>query len=210
MQRKGCGNKQPYMFKHHPEYRALFVEGSWKAVIQSYWQSLSHQPLLLKKITFYFTTRYMFQICLRAFVRLMYQEYRRVKLFEHTALIITFNTPVCGPRYLNQYSDSLRAGQSGDRILVGARFSAPVQISPGAHPGDTVGKGSFPGGKAVGAWRLPPTPSSAEVKERVELYLYSTSEPSWPLTGWTLPLPLPLPLPLRRRSIRWTLCDIWP
>ena len=32
----------------------------------------------------------------------------------------------------------------------------------------------------------PPT-SSAEVKERVELYLYSPSGPSWPVLGWTLP-----------------------
>jgi hypothetical protein len=37
----------------------------------------------------------------------------------------------------------------------------------------------FTGGKATGAWRLPPTPSSAEIKERVGLYLYSTSGPSW-------------------------------
>jgi hypothetical protein len=28
-------------------------------------------------------------------------------------------------------------------------------------------------GKAAGAWRWPPTTSGAEVKERVELYLYS-------------------------------------
>jgi hypothetical protein len=32
-----------------------------------------------------------------------------------------------------------------------------------------------------------PHPSSAEVKERVELYLYSLSGPSWPVLGRTLP-----------------------
>jgi hypothetical protein len=30
-------------------------------------------------------------------------------------------------------------------------------------------------------------PSSGEVKERVELYLYSPSGPSWPVLGRTLP-----------------------
>ena len=40
-----------------------------------------------------------------------------------------------------------------------------------------------PGVKAAEAWRLPPTPPSAEVKEKVELYLYSPYGPSWTLIG---------------------------
>ena len=46
----------------------------------------------------------------------------------------------------------------------------------------------FHWGKAVGAWRWPPTPSIAEVKERVELYLYSPSGLSWSVIGWTFNL----------------------
>ena len=53
------------------------------------------------------------------------------------------------PGWLSRYSDSLRAGRSGDRIPVGARFSAPVQTGPGAHPASyTMGTGSFPGVKS--------------------------------------------------------------
>jgi len=40
----------------------------------------------------------------------------------------------CGPGELNQFTDSLWAGRSGDRIPVGARFSAPVQTGPVVHP----------------------------------------------------------------------------
>jgi hypothetical protein len=48
----------------------------------------------------------------------------------------------------------------------------------------------LPVGKAAGTWRWPPFPSSAEVKERVELYLYPPSGPSWLVLGWNLPSPL--------------------
>ena len=68
---------------------------------------------------------------------------------------------------------------SGDRIPVGASFSAPIQIGPGAHPASyTIGTGSFPGVKQPGRGVDNPLPSSAEVKERLELYLYSPSGPS--------------------------------
>jgi hypothetical protein len=56
-----------------------------------------------------------------------------------------------------------------------------------------MGIGSFPGLKRP--WRDfdHPPPSSADVKEIVELYIYSPFGHSWPVLWWNLPLPLPLP-----------------
>jgi len=54
-----------------------------------------------------------------------------------------------------------------------SRFSAPVQTGPGAHPASyTMGTVSFPGVKRPGRGVDHPLPASAEVKERIELYLY--------------------------------------
>ena len=54
----------------------------------------------------------------------------------------------------------------------------------GAHPVSyTTGTGSVPGVKRPGRGVDHPRPSSAEVKERVELYLYSPSGPSWSVLG---------------------------
>ena len=94
-----------------------------------------------------------------------------------------------GPGQLSRYSDSLLAGRSGDRIPVEVRFSAPVQTGPGAHPASyTMGTGSFPGVKRPGRGVDHPSPSSAEVKERVELYIYSFIGRTWPFLERTLPL----------------------
>ena len=54
------------------------------------------------------------------------------------------HTTQTGPGWLSRYSDSLRAGGTGDRIPVEAIFSAPVQTGSGAHPTSyTVGTGSL-------------------------------------------------------------------
>jgi len=66
----------------------------------------------------------------------------------------------------------------------GARFSTPIQSGPGAHPAScTMGTESFLGVKWHGRGIDHPHSSSAEVKERVELYLFSPSGPSWPVLG---------------------------
>jgi hypothetical protein len=70
----------------------------------------------------------------------------------------------------------------------GARFSAPDQTGPGAHPAFyTMGTGSFLGVKRPGRGVDHPPPSCTEVKERVQLYIYSLSGPSWPVLRWPLP-----------------------
>ena len=57
-----------------------------------------------------------------------------------------------------------------------------VQTGPGAHPAScTMVTGSFPEVKQPGRGVDHPPLSSAEVKERVGRYLYSSSRPSWPV-----------------------------
>ena len=60
--------------------------------------------------------------------------------------ILLFWLLVSGPEQLSPYSDLLQAGRCGDRIPVGAIFSAPVQIGRGPHPASwSTGTWSFPG-----------------------------------------------------------------
>ena len=62
--------------------------------------------------------------------------------------------------------DSLRVGWSGDGIPVGAKFSAPVQNGPGAHPTSyTMGTVPFPGVKRPGRGADHPPPSRSEIRD---------------------------------------------
>jgi len=62
------------------------------------------------------------------------------------------------------------------------------QTGPWARPASyTMSTGPFPGVKRPGCGVDHPPTSSAEFKERVELYLYSPSGPSWRFLGCTLP-----------------------
>ena len=71
---------------------------------------------------------------------------RRTYCFSRMFRVVTISTyAVCGPGQLSQYSDSLRAGRSGDRIPAEARLFAPIRTGHGAHPASyTMGTESFP------------------------------------------------------------------
>jgi len=61
--------------------------------------------------------------------------------------------------YRSLYSDWLQAGRSGNRIPVGARFSAPVHTGPGdVLASCKMGTGSFPGVKSGRGVTLTPHP----------------------------------------------------
>jgi hypothetical protein len=85
----------------------------------------------------------------------------------------------------------------GIEFRLGARFFAPVQTGPEAHPAScTIGTGSFPALMRPGRDADLSPSSSAVGHKRVELYLYSPYglyglyRASVPVQGCTLPLPL--------------------
>jgi len=86
--------------------------------------------------------------------------------------------------FIIRYIDSLRAGWSGYRIPVGTRLSARGLTGPGAHPASyTLGTGHSRGVKPPVRGINHPPPSSAEVKERVQIELWQHSDPFWQLMG---------------------------
>jgi hypothetical protein len=82
------------------------------------------------------------------------------------------------PGKRSPYSNSLRTGWAGNRIRIGARFCVPVQSGHRAHPASCTGyRASFRRAKRPGHG------DDGRRKERVELYLYHSSGPSWPVLG---------------------------
>jgi hypothetical protein len=88
---------------------------------------------------------------------------------------------------LDRYSSvgiATRYGLDGQGIESRWGFSAPFQTGPGAHPAYYgMGTGPFQEVKRPGPGVNHPPSSSAEVKERVELHLYSPSGSSRPVLG---------------------------
>jgi len=81
-----------------------------------------------------------------------------------------------------------RLNGPGIEFRWGREFSHPSN-RPWGHPASyTIGTRSFPGVEQEGHGVDYPTTSSSEVKERVELYVYSPSGPSWSALWWTLNL----------------------
>jgi len=79
----------------------------------------------------------------------------------------------------------------------GEKYSTPVQTGSGAHLAPcTRAIVSFQRKKRPNRGVDHPPPSSPEFKERVELYLHSFSESSWPVLRLTLPLLLRFTLPI--------------
>jgi hypothetical protein len=117
-----------------------------------------NQRLTAYETDTYANTFFFFDVCTVHFEKKFYNEFRNAQDFN---LIINV---LLWARYLSLYSDWLRAGRSGNRIPVGARFSAPVQTGPGAHTAScTMGTGSFPGVESGRGVTLPSPPYSAVV-----------------------------------------------
>jgi hypothetical protein len=101
---------------------------------------------------------------------------RECRRLQNEELYDLYSSLDHGPGYLSRYSDSLRTGRPGDRFPVEdeifrSRADRPWGL---AHPAYcTMGTGSFPGVRRPGNGDDHPS-SSAEVKESIKLYLYSS------------------------------------
>ena len=112
------------------------------------------------------------------------QEYNKIQTFLPCFRVITLEI---GAR-IAQWVWRLVTGWTVRGSNPGGGLDFP---HTGAHTASyTMGTGYFPVAKRPGRDVDHPPPSSADVERRVELYIYSPSELSWPVLGRNLPLPL--------------------
>ena len=116
--------------------------------------------------------------------------------FEDCCSLVVFGAACCARVSRNSpVSIATRYGLNGPGIESPCRRDIPRPSKPALGPTRPPIQ-RVPGlsrGYSDLKWRWPPILSSAEVKEKVKLHLYSLSGLSWPVIGWILPLPLPLP-----------------
>jgi len=98
--------------------------------------------------------------------------------------------------------DSLRVGRSGDRIPVGTKIFLTRPDQPGPY---TIGNGSPTRIRRPERGVNNPPPPFAEIKERVELNLYSPLVPSWNVIERALPSPPSIIQPVVL-SLHWVIC----
>ena len=107
----------------------------------------------------------------------------------HNSFIIT---PTWLMVSINICRRPIRYGLASPGIESRWRWDFRHPCRPALGPSSLVYNGyrvSFPEVKGLGRGVTHPPPCSAEVKDRVELYLYSPSRLSSPVLAWALPLP---------------------
>jgi len=94
-------------------------------------------------------------VCVRVCVRVCVWMYVRMHIYIYIYIYIHTRLVHLASSW---YSDSLRTGRSADRIPVGVEIFRTRPDRPWGPPSLLYnGYRVFPGGKAAGAWRWPPT-----------------------------------------------------
>jgi hypothetical protein len=119
----------------------------------------------------------------RAYVKFLKTDKKIQKQDDNLAKIQERYISKRGPAKHSRYSVSLRARRAGDRISVGGEIFRTRPYRPWG-PSSLLYTGYrvySPEVKRPGCGVDHPPPSSAEIKVRVDLYLYSPYGSSWPV-----------------------------